>query len=88
MPVKMTKRLSSITTERRGVPSSPSVAENFMNFQQNYSTQRAVRPSKWNGKGPWKTMNGTGDALNFDTGTAFDSHRMEAPAIKGGATKI
>ena len=83
---KMCRRLSSITTERRGTPSSPSVAENGMNFQQNYTTQREV-PKDLGGR-RYGTTNASGGADTRGVGTAFDSGRMESPNIKGGATKI
>lgn len=89
MPVKMTKRISSITTERRCPPSSPETMNNFTNYRFNMETQRAVMPSKWNGTGNWGTTNSSGRASTFGgVGTALGSGRMEYPRNDPGATKI
>lgn len=88
MPVKMTKRISSITTERRGIPSSPETMDNFTNFRFNMGQQRAVMPTKWNGRGNWTTTNASGIADTRGVGTALGSNRIEYPRNDPGATKI
>ena len=87
MPVKMTKRISNITTERRGVPSTPETLSNFTNYRGNYETQRAVRPTSWNGAG-WTTPNASGRADTRGVGTCAESGRIEYPRNDPGATKI
>ena len=87
MPVKMAKRLSSITTERRGVPSTPETLSNFTNYRGNYAQQRAVRPTDWLGNG-WATPNAGGGSPTFGVGTCAESGRMEYPRNDPGATKV
>lgn len=43
---KMTKRLSSITTQRVATPTSPELARNFMNFRFNHLAQRNTMPGR------------------------------------------
>ena len=88
MPAKMVKRISSITTERRAVPSSPETLNNFSNFRFNCEAQRAVRPTSWNGRGEWTTPNASGRADTRGVGTALGSGRYEYPVSDPGATKI
>ncbi len=89
MPVKMTKRISNITTERRGVPSTPETLSNFTNYRGNYQSQRAVRPTSWNGRGEWTTTNAGGaSAALGGIGTCAESGRMEYPRNDPGATKV
>jgi hypothetical protein len=87
MPVKMAKRLSSITTERRGVPSTPETLANNTNYRFDHSSQRAVRPTDWLGNG-WTTPNAGGGAPTFGVGTCAESGRMEYPRNDPGATKV
>ncbi len=88
MPPKMVKRISSITTERRAIPSSPEVAANFTNYRGNYETQRAVRPTRWDGRTDWTTTNASGASDSRGVGTCLGSGRMEYPKNDPGATKI
>lgn len=88
MPVKMVKRVSSITTERRGVPSSPETLDNFMNFRFNVENQRAVMPPNWAGHGGWTTTNASGKADTRGVGTALGGGGMVSPRNDPGATKI
>ncbi len=88
MPAKMVKRISNITTERRGLPSSPAVFDHFTNFMGNVSEQRATRPTSWCGRGEWTTANASGRADTRGVGTAFGQDRIEYPKQLKGSTKI
>jgi hypothetical protein len=90
MPVKMCKRVSSNTTEVRGVPSSPEVFEHFTNFQQNHAQQRAgLMPSHWCGEGEWGTTNASGRAAVLGgTGSAFGGGENAAPRKLPGSVDI
>jgi hypothetical protein len=88
MPVKMVKRISNITTERRGIPSTPQTLDNFTNYRGNYESQRAVRPTSWNGQGEWTTTNAGGGSPTFGVGTCAESGVMEYPRNDRGATKV
>lgn len=86
--VKMVKRISSITTERRAPPSSPETLKNFSNFQFNVENQRAVKPPNWAGHGDWTTTNASGKADTRGVGTALGEGGMTNPRTQPGATKI
>jgi hypothetical protein len=88
MPTKMVKRISSITTERRAPPSTPETLKNFTNYRFNHETQRAVRPTSWNGSGEWTTPNAGGGAPTFGVGTCAESGRTEYPRNDPGAIKV
>jgi len=85
---KMVKRISSITTERRDIPSSPETMKNFTNYQLNMENQRACMPTNWAGHGDWVTYNSTGKADTRGVGTALGEGGMVSPRIQPGATKI
>jgi hypothetical protein len=89
MPVKMCKRVSSITTEVRGVPTSPEVFDHFTNFQMHHAQQRpGVMPSSWCGEGDWGTTNDNGRAAVLGgTGNAFGGGN-EAPRKLPGSVDI
>jgi hypothetical protein len=88
MPAKMVKRLSSISTERRALPSTPETLSHFVNFRGNVENQRAVRPTDWRGSG-WTTPNANGKAATFGgTGTCAESGRTEYPVNHPGSVKV
>jgi hypothetical protein len=73
-PPKLSKRISSITAERRALPASPSVAQHGpVNFRFNVYAQRAVHPTSWSGRGPWVTPNAGGHSDNRGVGAGFDT---------------
>lgn len=85
---RMSRRLSSIATERRATPSSPEVLKNSPNFHPSYTAQRAVKPTRWNGRGEWTTPNASGAPATAGVGTAFGAGTMESPPSDAGATRI
>jgi len=88
MPIKQTKRLSSISTLRPGTPSAPEVMDNFMNFMPTYDEQRSTRPKQWNGKTGFGPTNSSGRANTNGVGTALGSGQLEYPKQHKGATKV
>jgi hypothetical protein len=88
MPTKMTKRISAITTERRAPPSTPELLKNFTNYRFDHQSQRAVRPSSWNGRGDWTTTNAGGGAPTYGVGTCLESGSIDYPKNDPGATKV
>lgn len=85
---KMTKRISSITTERRAPASSQETLDNFTNYRFNMENQRAVRPTSWDGRGAWTTPNAGGKSDTRGVGTALGGGGMVSPRNDPGATKI
>lgn len=88
---KIYRRRSSNTTFTTDQPSSPGVAENFMNFRFNHLTQRAVRPNRLGcASEGFTTPNADGQtvAANAGTGQALGGGGMTNPVNDKGATKV
>jgi hypothetical protein len=71
---KMVRRLSSNTTLRGGTPTSPSVAEKFMNFRFNHARlHENGLPTKLGSADSWRNTNASGKSDNRGVGEAFGS---------------
>jgi hypothetical protein len=88
MSTKMTRRQSSITTLRRSPPSTPQIAEKFMNFMGNVHEQRAVHPKNLSGSAGWTTTNKSGKAATARNGMVLGENSFANPKQDRGTIKV
>jgi hypothetical protein len=85
---KTVRRLSSITTLRGATPTSPEVANNFMNFRFNHLTQRPM-PHPISCDKAHRQTNASGTAADHaGVGQAFGGGGMQGPRNDPGSVKV